>query len=390
MSNPKSISVLGSTGSIGVNTLQIAAKNTDRIKIKYLTANKNSDLIISQTQQFLPNAIAITDPQAFEHAKNALKNSSVEILFGKEGLNEIASRDDVDLVVNAVVGKSGLEPTICALEMGKDIALANKESLVMAGEWVMKLTKERNATVFPIDSEHSAIWQCLSGENQKQVNKIILTGSGGPFRQYPLDQFSSIAPEQALKHPNWSMGAKITVDSATMMNKGLEIIEARWLFDFPPEQIEILIHPQSIIHSMVEFVDGSIKAQLGLPDMKIPIQYALSYPDRWHADWEKIDFTKLASLTFESPDLNRFPCLSLAMDALERGGIYPAALNIMNEFAVYAFLDRKILFTDIAICVEQILSLDDLANWEINLQSFQELETVAKDILNNIEKQCCK
>jgi 1-deoxy-D-xylulose-5-phosphate reductoisomerase len=271
-------------------------------------------------------------------------------------INDLAAATDVDLVLNAIVGSAGLEPSYHALKAGKNIALSNKESLVMAGELINRLLIEKNLKIFPVDSEHSAIWQCIVGEDNKNIRRIILTGSGGPFRTLPIEQFDHITPEQALKHPTWNMGKKISIDSATMMNKGLEIIEAHYLFGVAPENIEVVIHPQSIIHSMVEFIDGSIKAQMGLPDMKLPIQYALGYPERLPVVWENTDFMKIRELTFEAPDFVKFPSLKLAYAALRRGGTAPAILNVVNEYAVYAFLENKIRFIDISTFVEKALS----------------------------------
>ena len=352
----KQLTLLGSTGSIGTNTIKVVAANPELFRVKYLTAGKNADKLIEQATLLKPKAVAIADDSKALQIENALKAYSIEVLAGKEGILELASRSDIDLVINAIVGSAGLEPSIQALNAGKDLALSNKESLVMAGEIINKLLKTKKLNLFPIDSEHSAIWQCLAGENPANIRKLILTGSGGPFRSLPINQFGDITPEQALKHPTWNMGKKISIDSATMMNKGLEIIEAFWLFNVPPEKIEVLIHPQSIIHSMVEFVDGSVKAQLGLPDMKLPIQYALSYPGRFPVSWEETNFARIGQLTFEAPDFDKFPALQLAFDALHRGGTAPALLNVVNEFSVYAFLENKISFMEIPGLVDQALS----------------------------------
>ncbi len=352
----KQLTLLGSTGSIGTNTIKVVTANPELFRVKYLTAGKNADKLIEQATLLKPKAVAIADNSKALQIENALKAYSIEVLAGKEGILELASRSDIDLVINAIVGSAGLEPSIQALNAGKDLALSNKESLVMAGEIINKLLKTKKLNLFPIDSEHSAIWQCLAGENPANIRKLILTGSGGPFRSLPINQFGDITPEQALKHPTWNMGKKISIDSATMMNKGLEIIEAFWLFNVPPEKIEVLIHPQSIIHSMVEFVDGSVKAQLGLPDMKLPIQYALSYPGRFPVSWEETNFARIGQLTFEAPDYDKFPALQLAFDALCRGGTAPALLNVVNEFTVYAFLENKISFMEIPGMVDQALS----------------------------------
>jgi 1-deoxy-D-xylulose-5-phosphate reductoisomerase len=352
----KRITFLGSTGSIGVNALRVAAANPTKFEISYLTAGSNARLLIEQARKFQPRAVAIADETQVDSIKSSLKAPGIEVLGGKAGILEIARKSDVDLVLNAIVGTAGLEPSYQALMTGKNLALSNKESLVMAGELINQILAKKKLNLFPVDSEHSAIWQCLMGENRQTIRKIILTGSGGPFRTLPLIQFSQITPAKALQHPTWNMGRKITIDSATLMNKGLEIIEAHWLFAMPAAQIEVIIHPQSVIHSMVEFIDGSIKAQLGLPDMKLPIQLALSYPDRIPASWEKTDFTKIRELTFEAPDFSKFPTIPLAYEALERGGTAPAILNVVNEWAVYAFLDRKIKFQDIAHYIAEALA----------------------------------
>ena len=352
----KHLSILGSTGSIGQNTLRVVAAQPGKFEVLYLSAGKNADLLIEQALQLRPRAVAIADASQYPRVREALQSVSIEVLAGNDGILDIAQRADADLVVNAIVGAPGLEPTYTALQAGKDIALSNKESLVMAGEIIMNLARRKHLNIFPIDSEHSAIWQCLAGEELSSVKRLILTGSGGPFRSKPVEEFESIRPEDALKHPTWSMGRKITIDSATLMNKGLEVIEARWLFDILPEKIDIVIHPQSIIHSMVEFVDGSIKAQLGLPDMKLPIQYALNYPRRPAISWESTDFSKIPVLNFEEPDSLKFPALRLAYEALKTGGTAPAILNVINELAVYAFLERKIRFIRIAEIVEAALS----------------------------------
>ncbi|MDD5765307.1 MAG: 1-deoxy-D-xylulose-5-phosphate reductoisomerase [Candidatus Marinimicrobia bacterium] len=353
--NKKKLTLLGSTGSIGQNTLHIVSAKPELFDIVYLSAGKNADLLIEQAKRFRPKAVAIADESQFLNVENELKSVGIEVLSGREGIYELSERADVDMVVNAIVGVGGLIPSYRAISAGKDIALSNKESLVMAGDLINHLLAEKNAKLFPIDSEHSAVWQCLQGEKPETVRRIILTGSGGPFRELPLEKFSSITPESALKHPTWNMGRKITIDSASLMNKGLEIIEARWLFDLRPEQIDVVIHPQSIIHSMVEFIDGSVKAQLGVPDMKLPIQYALNFPERLPLKWENLDFGKISHLTFEPLDIQKFPAVRLAYETLKRGGTASAILNVVNELAVYAFLDRRIGFTDIPDLVEKAL-----------------------------------
>ena len=343
----KYISIFGSTGSIGVNALKIAGLLSKDLKIKYLTANSNFQLLIEQTKEHKPKSICIVDERNYKNLKMGIDSKEVEILVGRQGLLELSKRNDVSVMMNGLVGAAGMEPTLNALEAGVDVALANKESLVMAGAIINKAMRVSGTKIFPVDSEHSAIWQCLVGENMNEVRRIILTGSGGPFRNRDLDTFDDITQEEALNHPNWDMGRKISIDSATMMNKCLEVIEAYWLFNIEPKNIDIIIHPQSIIHSMVEFNDGSIKAQMGVPDMKVPIQYALTYPSHYNAPWERLDFLSCGDLTFQDPDLERFPSLKLAYNVLKTGGTASAALNLSNDYSVKKFLERKIKFTDI-------------------------------------------
>ena len=343
----RKLSILGSTGSIGQNALKVVDNTKGNFRVIYLTANSNHELLIEQALKYRPEAVSIVDSSAGKIVENKLRREDIEVLVGREGLLELARRNDIDLVLNALVGTAGMEPTLLALELGVDVALSNKESLVMAGSLIKQIQEKSGAKIYPVDSEHSAIWQCLQGENMEDVSKIILTGSGGPFRTRAIDTFGKITPQEALNHPNWDMGNKITIDSATMMNKGLEIIEAYWLFDIPIENIDVVIHPQSIIHSMIEMKDGSVKAQLGVPDMKVPIQYALTYPRHIKSDWEQLDLVKLKELTFEAPNYERFPCMKLAFDSLRQLGTTPAVLNVANEFAVYRFLRDEILFTDI-------------------------------------------
>jgi 1-deoxy-D-xylulose-5-phosphate reductoisomerase len=378
----KRISILGSTGSIGQNALKVINHLGDGFEVKYLTAARSSEILIEQVRKFQPEAVAVVDSIAAIEVKEALSGSGVEILSGREGLLELASRDDIDVVLNGLVGSAGMEPTIRALEAGIDVALSNKESLVMAGELIENIKKETGAEIYPVDSEHSAIWQCLRGEDKSNIRRIILTGSGGPFRTRPLEEFLEITLEEALNHPNWKMGNKITIDSATMMNKGLEVIEAHWLFGTGREQIDIVIHPQSIIHSMVEFSDGSIKAQLGLPDMKLPIQYALTYPERVEADWEDAKFSDISYLTFEEPDFVKFPCIRLAYEALQRGGSAPAALNVANDNSVAAFLAGEISFTEIATLNEMALVEHDWTS-QPDLDFLLELESWGKQFIDN-------
>ena len=355
----KKITILGSTGSIGVNALNVI-NNLD-IDVIGLSANTNSQLLIEQAKKFQPESVSIVDEDAYLIVKDALKNTSIDVLCGKNGLLEISSRDDVDLVLNALVGSSGMLPTVYAIRAGADIALSNKESLVMAGKIIERERKKANVNIFPVDSEHSAIWQCLVGESKEEVKRLILTGSGGPFREKKISTFKDIKPEDALKHPNWEMGKKITIDSASMMNKGLEVIEAVWLFEMDSQKVDIVVHPQSIIHSMVEFDDTSVKAQLGLPDMKIPIQYALSYPNHIKTNWEPLDLVKIKSLTFESVNYERFPCIKLAYEALARGGTSSSVLNVANEQAVYRFLKKEIGFMEIPKLIEIAMDNHDWA-----------------------------
>ena len=349
------ISILGATGSIGVNALKVVSHLENELEVVYLSANKNMTLLIKQIKKYQPKAVCIVDEESYNQVKEEVQSLNIEILFGRSGLLELAKRSDVDVMLNALVGAPGMEPTLLAIKAGVDVALSNKESLVMAGNIIKKAQEQSGAEIFPVDSEHSAIWQCLVGEELEDLNRIILTGSGGPFRQKEISLFSNITVKEALNHPNWDMGEKITNDSATMMNKGLEVIEAYWLFRIDPDQINIIVHPQSIIHSMVEMKDGSVKAQMGVPDMKVPIQYALTYPRHIEATWEKLDLINCADLTFEKPDYNRFPCIALGFKVLERFGSSGAALNLSNDYAVYRFLNDEIQFTDIPKINESVL-----------------------------------
>jgi len=375
----KKVTILGSTGSIGQNALSVIDNFNDQFRVVGLSANKNSKLLVEQVKKHQPKFVSIVDRNSADFVEEKLSSFDVKILKGREGLLELASYENIDLLLNALVGSAGMEPTISAIRSKVDVALSNKESLVMAGSIINDSAIRNGVKIFPVDSEHSAIWQCLIGEDNNEINKIILTGSGGPFRKTPIKEFNTITPEQALKHPNWDMGNKITIDSATMMNKGLEVIEAYWLFNLPTEKIEIVIHPQSIIHSMVEFKDKSIKAQLGLPDMKIPIQYALTYPSHHKANWKELDLTEIHSLTFEKPDFKKFPCMKLAFDVLDAGGTAPAVLNVANEQAVYKFLNKEISFNEIPKIIEMACekhelvsapSIDEILNIEIWATNF--------------------
>jgi 1-deoxy-D-xylulose-5-phosphate reductoisomerase len=350
----RTLTILGSTGSIGTQTLDIVRQFKDDFSINVLTANTRIKELEEQIHEFNPKAVAISNEQAWKEFKN---NTSFkgEILCGEEGVIAAASHPDNDIVMQALVGFSGVAPTLAAIEQGATIALANKETLVSAGSIVMKSAKEKDVPILAVDSEHSAILQCMAGEERSMIDKIILTASGGPFREFEKDAFPSITREQALKHPNWVMGQKITIDSATLMNKGFEVIEARWLFDLAPEQIEVVIHPQSIIHSLVQFGDASIKAQLGTPDMRVPIIYALFHPERRHADLPKLDLLTAGNLSFFKPDTELFPCLQLAYDAMKTGGTAPAILNAANEIAVQYFLENKARFLQIPQTIEKVL-----------------------------------
>ena len=383
----KKISILGSTGSIGVNTLNVIDNLQDQFDVVYLSTFQNKELIIEQAKKYKPKALAIVKDSHTEDIMKALEKENIEILSGRDGLLEISKRDDLDLVMNGLVGSAGMEPTINSLKAGVDVALSNKESMVMAGDLINDIMRASGAKIYPVDSEHSAIWQCLVGENIKDIKRIILTGSGGPFRTRDIGTFSEISLKEALNHPNWSMGNKITIDSATMMNKGLEVIEARWLFDLQISQIDILIHPQSIIHSMVEFNDRSIKAQLGVPDMKIPIQYALTYPTHALTDWDELDLAKIGKLTFEETDIEKFPCIELAYESLRIGGSAPAVLNVANDNAVYSFLNKRIKFTDIPNIIEKACNAHDLVKHP-SLEELLELELWTYEfVMKEIDKK---
>jgi 1-deoxy-D-xylulose-5-phosphate reductoisomerase len=349
----KNIAIFGSTGSIGVNSINVIRNFPDRYKIRCLSANRSCDLLIEQAKELKPDYVIITDENYFDRVQSNLNGT--KILCGREGFRQVLQSGSIDILINSLVGFSGLEPTITAIKCGINVALANKESLVTGGELIVKYLKEYHVQLLPIDSEHSAILQCLTGERYEDINKLILTASGGPFLHRKKEDFKNITVAEALNHPNWKMGNKITIDSATLMNKGLEVIEARWLFDIPTERIDVIIHPQSIIHSMVEFIDGSIKAQLGIPDMKIPIQYALTYPERLPADNNHLDFLKIKDLQFFKPDFDKFRCLKLAFDAMASGDAAPAIMNAANEIAVDLFLKEKIGFSRIPEIIEETL-----------------------------------
>ena len=356
MTQQKRIAIFGSTGSIGRQALEVIAAHPDQFSVEILTAHTNDELLIKQSLQFKPNIVVVADEKKYDRVKDALANTQAKVFTGEDALEEAASLDIYDVMVAAIVGFAGLKPTLRALQNGKTVALANKETLVVAGDIIMRTSSENKAPVIPVDSEHSAIFQCLVGEARNPIEKIILTASGGPFLGKKPNYLVNVKRDHALQHPNWAMGAKITIDSATLMNKGLEMIEARWLFNLKPEQIQVIIHPQSIIHSMVQFEDGSIKAQMGLPDMKLPIQYALSFPQRINSQFPRYDFRRPNTLTFEEPDVKTFRNLVLAEEALCRGGNLPCILNAANEIAVFAFLRNRIGFLDITEMVERTMN----------------------------------
>jgi len=380
----KGVAILGSTGSIGVQALEVISEQDKLFRVEVLTANENCELLISQAKKHKPNSVVIVNEKKYQKVFSELNPLNIKVYAGSESLNQIVDSDKIDIVLTALVGYSGLLPTINAIKNRKKIALANKETLVVAGSLIKNLCEENSTEIIPVDSEHSAIFQCLAGEESNPIEKIFLTASGGPFRGKKLDDLKNITKKQALKHPNWSMGAKITIDSATLMNKGLEVIEAKWLFDLSKEQIEVVVHPQSIIHSAVQFQDGSIKAQLGLPDMKLPIQYALGFPKRLNNRFERFSFFDYPNLTFEKPDLETFKNLALAYKAMEKGGNAPCVLNAANEIAVEAFLNNKIgflnMFDLIGNCLEKTNfvknpSLNDL------IESNNEARKIAKSML---------
>ena len=378
MAKKKHIAILGSTGSIGTQTLEVIDHHPSLFEVEVLTANNNSELLIKQAIKYRPNCVVIANEKKYNEVSEALLNFNIKVFAGENSLEEVVEMEGIDVVLTSLVGYSGLKPTIAAIKKSKTIALANKETLVVAGKLISQLCLKHKATIFPVDSEHSAIFQCLNGEGHNSLEKIYLTASGGPFRGMSAPELANVTKKEALKHPNWDMGAKITIDSATLMNKGLEVIEAKWLFDLKEEQIEVVVHPQSIIHSAVQFEDGSIIAQLGLPDMKLPIQYALGFPNRIKNSFKRFSFMDYPSLTFEKPDLKTFKNLQLSFDAMKKGGNMPCVLNAANEVAVDAFLRDKISFLKmsdlIANCMEKITfvknpSLEDYINSDANTRS---------------------
>ena len=385
----KNIAILGSTGSIGTQALDIIAKFPEQFKAFALTANNNWELLVKQALAFQPSVVVIANQEHYQKVKDALVHTDISVLSGERAIEEVVSYPQIDIVLTAMVGYSGLLPTISAINSKKTIALANKETLVVAGEIITDLVKKNSSEIIPVDSEHSAIFQCLVGEKQTSMKKILLTASGGPFRCKSIEELKYVTVKDALHHPNWDMGAKVTIDSASMMNKGFEMIEAHWLFDCEPDNIEILVHPQSIVHSMVQFCDGSIKAQLGVPDMHIPIQYALAYPTRLYSDQYMLDWSKVTQLTFEKPDFNKFPLLKYAFEAIKKGGNMPCILNAANEVAVKNFLNEKLHFYEIPYLVEYTMehthfintpSLGDL------IETNSEAIKIAKDWLQMNKK----
>lgn len=360
MNYMKNIGVLGSTGSIGTQTLDIIEEYPELFRASVLTARRQWKLLAEQALKFRPDVVVIGDSQYYPELRDALKGSGIEVAAGADAIADAAAHPATDTVVTAMVGYSGLIPTISAIKAGKTIALSNKETLVVAGELITRLCREHGVSIVPVDSEHSAIFQCLVGESRDEMRKIILTASGGPFRKLSKEQLSNVTPADALKHPNWDMGAKVTIDSASMMNKGFEMIEARWLFDCKPQNIEVVVHPQSIVHSMVEYRDGSVKAQLGVPDMHTPIRYALSYPSRLKTESRPMRLEDYATLTFERPDMEKFPLLGYAFEAIEKGGTMPCILNAANEIAVQSFLENKIRFTDMPRVARAVM---DTVEW---------------------------
>lgn len=389
MGNIKSIGVLGSTGSIGTQTLDIISDYPELFRAGVLTARRQWQMLAEQALRFRPDMVVIGEEKYYRHLCDALAGSGIKIAAGAEAIAEAAASPYADTVVTAMVGYSGLIPTISAIKAGKTIALSNKETLVVAGELITGLCREYGVSIVPVDSEHSAIFQCLVGENRKEMRKIILTASGGPFRTMSKERLSQVTPADALKHPNWDMGAKVTIDSASMMNKGFEMIEARWLFDCRPEDIEVVVHPQSIVHSMVEYQDGSVKAQLGVPDMHTPIRYALSYPHRLKTDMRPMRLEDYAHLTFERPDMDKFPQLGYAFDAIAKGGTMPCILNAANEIAVQRFLENRIRFTDMPVIAARTMQLatwSDTPDLDTLIATNTEARRVAEEVADSLEK----
>ncbi len=380
----KQIAILGSTGSIGTQTLDVVRQHPSEFSVYALSAHRNLDLLIQQALEFNPAVVCIADERLYQPLREALSDLPIKVMAGEKAIAEMVTMPAIDVVVAAMVGYAGLRPTIEAIKAKKTIALANKETLVVAGEIICRLAKRHQVSILPVDSEHSAIFQCLVGEDMHSVEKLLLTASGGPFRTFTYEQMQHVTAAQALQHPNWEMGAKITIDSASMMNKGFEVIEARWLFDIPVEKIQVLVHPQSVIHSAVQFVDGSVKAQLGTPDMRIPIQYALTYPARWLSDVPRLDLFAVKQLTFEEPDMQRFPNLRLAYEAMEKGGNMPCILNAANEVVNLAFREGKCGFLQMSEVIEQTMGTTSFITeptYEDYVQTDKEARKIAKELL---------
>ena len=386
---PRRIALLGSTGSIGTQTLDVISRFPGEFSVEVLTAGNNVKLLTQQALKFNPDSVVIGNSEHYHLLKDALKSHPVKVYAGEEAIEQVVTGSNVDMVVAAMVGYSGLRPTISAIRAGKKIALANKETLVVAGEIIKKLVKESGAGIIPVDSEHSAIFQCLAGERGNPVEKITLTASGGPFLHHTTEMLRNVKPQEALKHPNWEMGNKVTIDSASLMNKGLEVIEAKWLFDLSPEQIEVIVHPQSVIHSLVHFADGSVKAQLGMPDMRIPILYALSYPDRYSSDLPKLDLKKYPELSFIPADKIRFRNLALAYEALDKGGNMPCIMNAANEIAVHAFLSGKIGFLQMSEVVEYTMEKTEYFA-SPGLKFLETTNTMARSVATKYINELCK
>ncbi len=380
------IAILGSTGSIGTLALDVISQHPERFEVYAITANNNVDLLIKQAIEYVPEVVVIANNDKYEILKEALKKHPIKVWSGIDAICDVVQSDNIDVVLTAMVGFSGLNPTVSALKAGKRIALANKETLVVAGEYIVDLALKNGAPILPVDSEHSAIFQCLNGEELNRINKIWLTASGGPFRNYSIEELQFVDKKQALNHPCWNMGSKVTIDSSTLINKGFEMIEAKWLFDVHPSQIEVAVHPQSIVHSMVEFVDTSVMAQLGAPDMRIPIQYAFTYPERLKSDFKPVNFFELSNLTFEKPDLNVFRNLSYAYDAIEKGGNMPCILNAANEIAVESFLQERISYLSMSDILEQAMNRASfIKSPSLNdyLETDTETRKIAREIINN-------
>jgi 1-deoxy-D-xylulose-5-phosphate reductoisomerase len=385
MNSKKGIAILGSTGSIGTQALEVLEAYPDRFSLEVITAGKNADLLIAQALKFHPNSVVIGDESQYQKVKDALINEDIHVYAGEDAICQVVESNEVDVVLTALVGYAGLKPTLRAIDAGKTIALANKETLVVAGELVTQRAKEKGVNIYPVDSEHSAIFQCLVGEFHNPIEKIYLTASGGPFRGWNEDQLRGVKKEQALKHPNWTMGAKITIDSATLMNKGLEVIEAKWLFGLRPEQIDVIVHPQSIVHSLVQFEDGSMKAQMGLPDMKLPIQFALTFPDRYKTDFPRFNFMDYPQLTFEQPNREVFRNLDLAFKAMDMKGTAACILNAANEVTVEAFLNDRIGFLDIGrINEETMLKVNSVATPQY--EDYVESDRLAREFAKGLIK----